>query len=96
MKTLAELKRDLTPGKKITLMYNSFNYNKFIGIERTIQKVRTNAIGIATTTPDNKAVVSWFDLPKASLLEYENNTFTIYYLDDNGNKIKHLIYKITN
>ena len=44
MKTFAELKRALTLGKKITLLWADRTNHKYLGTTREIVKVQTNAI----------------------------------------------------
>ncbi len=97
MKTLTQLKKDLQKAKSLTMLYNgylSFNKsNHLIGIERKIEKIQSEKIGLATIDHNGGKCISWFYLPKASMLEYDGDTFSIYYLDDGEKKIG-LTYQI--
>lgn len=97
MKTLAELKRDLQKAKSLTMTFNGYSsFNKshhLIGIERKIEKIKSEKIGLTTMDYKGDQCISWFYLPKASLLEYDGESFTIYRLEEGVKKIS-LIYKI--
>jgi len=75
MKTLAELKRDLRVGKKLTLTYHHLGKCNILNKKREIIKIQTNAIVLKT---ENKSGKSWLDLPPSSLLEYNDNIIKIY------------------
>jgi len=84
MKTLTQLKKDLQKAKSLTMLYNgylSFNKsNHLIDIERKIEKIQSEKIGLATIDHNGGKCISWFYLPKASMLEYDGDVFTIYRL----------------
>ena len=97
MKTLTQLKKDLQKAKSLTMLYNgylSFNKsNHLIGIERKIEKIQSEKIGLATIDHNGGKCISWFYLPRASMLEYDGDTFTIYRLEEDIKKIS-LTYRI--
>jgi len=72
MKTLSDLKRDLTVGKTVIL-------KSCLGVEknekRTVFKLQSN--NVCFLKEDGKSK-SWLELPKASLLEYDGKTIKIF------------------
>lgn len=75
MKTLADLKRDLQkPGIKVVLK-ERFGKKEENGEARTICKIQTNSLCFFKADGKSK---SWLDFPKATLLEYDGNTFKIF------------------
>ena len=76
MKTLATFKKELKDGTIKTLTQTFSVYKKdFIGLERTVAKVQTNAITLKSADTGKE---SWLYYPVASLFEYEGNTIKIY------------------
>lgn len=77
MKTLADLKRDLTIGSSLTLVSRyGQTEGKNIGVERFV--VKKNTVGLYLNIDKTATKGSFLDWPKASLLEYTNGTITIY------------------
>lgn len=71
MKTLADLKRKLTPGTKVIL---KTRFGTKINQKREVIHQQSNCI-IFKTSEGKK---SWLNYPKASLLEFTTNDFRIY------------------
>ena len=69
-KSLSDLKRDLKLGTKVILLER---FGKQVNEEREVGKVQSNSIAFKKGNG-----LSWLDYPKASLLSYDGNTFTIY------------------
>ena len=77
MKTLADLKRDLKLGTKITMTsHYGKTDDKLIGVERYVVKVKTNGIEFSKNKEDARG--SFLDYPKASLTEYDGETLSVY------------------
>lgn len=76
-KTLAQLKRDLTVGTKITqIVAGEGASQRNLNIERVVVKIQGS--GVYLDVEGNEGRPSFLDFPKASLLEYEDNAFSIY------------------
>ena len=76
-KTLAELKRDLFVGRKITLISAPDNpKNEKLNLTRFIISTQSNGVTLALNRDDKKD--SFLELPKATLLEYVDDEITIY------------------
>jgi len=76
MKTLADLKRDLSIGKQVTLIKADHPNHKMLNIPRYVVKTQGNGVMLS---PDKNATKgSFLDFPRASLLEYDGTTITIY------------------
>ena len=66
MKTLAELKRRLQPGVRLTMTKHSwFPYGALIGVEREIEVVNTQGLYIKHP---HTGIESFLDFPKATEL----------------------------
>ena len=77
MKTLADLKRNLTPGKQLTLIEYIHGDHRSLNIPRYIIKANTTGVILATDKDATKG--SHMDFPaKATLLTYEDDTFAIH------------------
>jgi hypothetical protein len=77
MKTLADFKRDLVIGRKMILKYRWLDKVKTnIGIERFV--VSKNTTGVQLSACETAPKGSFLGWPKASLLEYDGKTATIY------------------
>jgi len=80
MKTLADLKRDLKLGTKITkTSHYGKTEGKLIGVERYVVKVKSNSIEFSSNKTDTRG--SFLDYPKASLTEYDGETLKVYVQD---------------
>ena len=77
MKTLADLKRDLKIGSSLTLTQSEVWTHKFLNISRYVTKTQWN--GVYLNTDKNGKGGSFLELPKASLVEYDNDTIKVYY-----------------
>lgn len=79
-KTLADLKRDLKVGTKVVMTYHYWNdserINKLLNQDRYVVKVKSNGVEFNENKDATKG--SFLDFPKATLLEYIDDTFTIY------------------
>lgn len=77
MKTLADLKKDLVIGKCLVLRnrWGSIE-GRNIGVPRFV--VKRNTVGVCLSKDKTKTDGSFFDWPKASLLEYDGKTITVY------------------
>ena len=69
MKTFAELKRDLKVGTKIKCLEHSIRPER-VGDITTLVIVQSNSI--------KQDSGKWLDIPSASLVSYNDNTFTVY------------------
>ena len=79
MKTYAQLKKDLQVGKQLKVIYHATRQEQ-VGNIKTITKTQSNAI-YTTCEKDRDGKEIRLDLPtSASLVEYENNIFTIYFV----------------
>ena len=76
MKTLADLKKDLSIGTPLTMTFNSWGKGKFIDVKRYIIKKQSNGVTIGEKPTDTKG--SFLDYPKASLMEYDGQTLKIF------------------
>jgi hypothetical protein len=77
MKTLAQLKRDLSVGTKVTLINSeTMPEHKFLNLERYVIKTQGNGITLGLKPDDKKG--SFMEYPKATGLEYIDDTFTLY------------------
>lgn len=77
MKTLADLKRVLIPGIKLTLVEYIHGDHRALNIPRYI--VKANTMGVQLNPDATATKGSFMDFPKkASLLTYEDDTFTIH------------------
>lgn len=70
MKTLADLKRALTPGRELTLLSR---FGREMNQTRKVVKLQTNAV---VFNVDGKT--SWLTWPKASLLEFDGEYIKTY------------------
>jgi hypothetical protein len=93
MKTLADLKRDLTIGTRLKMVYSDIPTNRLLNSEREISIVQTNSIALQTEKANGEKCNSWFTFPKAVNLEYDGNFFSIYE-NINGTRVKVLEYLI--
>ena len=87
MKTLADLRRAMTPGRKLALVYRHKKLDKPIGKE--VVKTQSNGAWLTKEGAAKDAYIkvdaggratnrSWFTYPKASLLEITDKGFRIY------------------
>lgn len=77
IKTLAQLKRDMQKGTKVTLTACAYATHKFMNVERYVVKVQGN--GVYLNEDKDATSGSFMDFPsKATLTEYIDDTFTIY------------------
>ena len=67
MKTIADLRRDLSIGTQVTLTYAQFTH-KFLNVPRVVIKLQSNGVVLALSATDTKG--SFLDFPKASLASY--------------------------
>ena len=72
MNTLADLKRELVPGKKLRLIYRN---SEKVSLDRTVVKIQSN--GVWVSKDGNKP--SWLEYPKSTLLGITPNGFRIYW-----------------
>ena len=73
MKTLADLKRELTPGRKLALVYR---YKKLDApIRKEVIAAQLSGVMLTTEGKDGRSRLSY---PKASLLELTDKGFRIY------------------
>lgn len=78
IESLAELKRTLKAGMKITLVETNVSglnpvegKHKYLNIPRTITKVQTNSFAMATDEQLAKGEIgSWMDFPKANMIKF--------------------------
>lgn len=81
MKTFTDLKRDLTVGRSLTMIYHENmetdeRAKSRIGQARFIVKKQTNGVYL---NPDKTATKgSFLELPRASLVEYDGKIITVY------------------
>ena len=77
MKTLADLKRDLSVGASLTLISRyGKKEGKNIGVKRYV--VKKNTVGVCLNTDKDAKRGSYLYWPKASLLEYDGETVKIF------------------
>lgn len=77
MKTFADLKRALTVGRSITLTdAPAMPSHKYINVPRFIIKTQTNGVYLSTDKDSQKG--SFMDLPRASLVDFDGDTISIY------------------
>jgi hypothetical protein len=79
MRTLADLKRELTVGKSLKLISFSTPFavnNKNLNKVRFIVRIQGN--GLYLNEDKNTTKGSYLEFPKASLLEYDGKTIKIY------------------
>lgn len=108
MESLAQLKRTLKVGMKITLIETNINglnpvngVHKFLNVPRTITEVQSNSFTMATDEQLAQFKLgSWIDFPKASGVKfYCDNVFKFIfdYPTQNPMEIKrdYFIYKLT-
>ncbi len=81
IKTFAQLKRDLQVGKKLTMTFNvlaesSEAIASRLNKPRFIVGTQTNGITLSESKDAPKG--SFLELPRASLVEYEDNTIKVY------------------
>ena len=74
-KTLAELKRALAAGTQVTMIKCQYEHRN-LNVPRYVVKTQSNGVQFALNKDDKKG--SFFDYPKASLLEFIDDTFTVY------------------
>ena len=76
-KTFAELKRDLKLGTKIKMIKREVNGSESgtIAGVREVTKVQSNAVAFKTLLHDGTINNSWLYFPKASQVDYIDNTF---------------------
>lgn len=104
METLAELKRAIRPGVKITLtdtnvltrVTNNDGRHKYMGITRTVTKAQTESFAMAT---DEQLAFgkagSWQSYPKASMVKfYCDGVFKFLYEYHNSDHRDYFIYKL--
>ena len=91
-KTFAQLKRDSKLGTKIKMIKREVNGKEegTITEEREISIVQSNAIAFKTLKADGTVGNSWLYFPKASQIEYIDNTFII---NDGYFKLTYVIIK---
>jgi hypothetical protein len=79
MKTLADLKRKLQIGMRLTMIYNSVRIKK-LPLKREVINVQSNGIHFIDPTKDRSTQKrgSFLDFPKASLLEINEKGFKIF------------------
>ena len=76
MKTLSDLKRDLSKGAKVAMTYNSFGKGALLGVERYV--IKQNTVGVVFNVDKNATKGSTLEYPKASLLTYDGDTFSVH------------------
>lgn len=108
MESLAQLKRTLKVGMKITLIETNVNglnpvngVHKFLNVPRTITKVQSNSFAMATDAQLAQFKLgSWIDFPKASGVNfYCDNVFKFIFDYPTQNPMEinrdYFIYKLT-
>lgn len=75
MKTLADLKRALSVGAEVKMTYCTWEH-RFLNVPRFVVKTQSNGVQFSTNKDDKKG--SFFDFPKASLLDFDGQVFTVY------------------
>ena len=79
MKTLADLKRDLSKGTVLTLTggaYATDRINPILNVPRYVVKTQGNAVVLNMDA--NATNGSWLEFPPARLLTYDGDTFTVH------------------
>jgi hypothetical protein len=74
-KTLADLKRALTLGTQVTMITCQYPHRN-LNVPRYVVKTQSNGVEFAVGKDDKRG--SFFDFPKASLLDFKDDIFTIY------------------
>lgn len=75
-KTLSQLKKDLHKGVKLECIEHNVK-SDYVGLVREVNITQTNAFTLLTEK--NGAMVdSWLWYPKASMIDYEDDKFSIY------------------
>lgn len=74
MKTLADLKRDLQIGTKLTMTHGI--RNKLVGIPRYVVTKQGNGVSLSEDPKATRG--SFLELPRASLVEYDGKTIRVY------------------
>lgn len=96
-KTLSQLKKDLHKGVKLLCLEHS-QKSDYVGLIREVNITQTNAFTLLTEK--NGAMVdSWLWYPKASMVDYEDDVFTVYEdFSQYGGNARQLLYsyKILN
>ncbi len=72
MKTLADLKRKLTPGAKVKLI---LRFGNKMDVIKTVSKIQTTGIYFQA---EGQPKPSWLGLPTASLLEITDTGFSVF------------------
>lgn len=75
MKTLADLKRRLTVGAVVTLVYSHRMPNNRLGMPRKVVKVQTNGVWFESLNAGISA--SWLQWPKVALLRITENGWSV-------------------
>ena len=76
MKTVADLKRYLVKGAKVTLIWAKDSKHKNLNIERYVVKVQGNGVELSVNPEDKRG--SFLDFPPATLCDVSENGFAIY------------------
>lgn len=85
MKTLADLKRTLTVGTRLTLIDTNMVGHKYLNITRAIEKVQTNSIKFEGG--------SWLEFGKAADYTINDREFTQTFPEFKGQR-EYLTYRI--
>jgi hypothetical protein len=84
MKTLADLKRDLTIGRKLRMVrfYESETEGRLLNVPREVVAVQSNGVWLSLPPEMRRSLDrsprSYLDFPKAKDLEYDGRTFRIF------------------
>lgn len=100
MESIADLKRMLKVGQKVTLIYSANPGHKFLNVLREVTKTQSNGVYFATV--DQQALNkygSFLDFPKRDYIEFTDkgwivfdDEFTSAGQESTGKKIKSLEY----
>jgi len=83
-KTLADLKRDLSLGRKLRMVrfYESETEGRLLNVPREVVAVQTNGVWLSLPPEFRRSADrsprSWLYFPKAKDLEYDGKTFRIF------------------
>lgn len=103
MESIADLKRALKKGQKITLVWSLIPTHKFLNVLREVTKTQTNGVYFATV--DQQAQDKWgsfLDFPKKDYVKFTGTGWEIYTdeftsagEEPTGRKIKILEYVLS-
>lgn len=75
MKTVADMKRAIRPGVKVTTL--AAPYAWMVGTTREVVRVQTAQFTLDTIRPTGERVESWVNFPKASAATFDGDTVTV-------------------